>query len=76
MYVCMYVCMYICIWLHLVLVVAGRIFVVSCGIFHCGMWDLSLQRTDSLVMAHELQSTQTSVAAAHRLSCAPQHVGS
>ena len=61
--------MYACIWLHLVLVVAGRIFVMSCGIFHCGMWDLSLQRTDSLVMAQELQSTQTSVAATHRLSC-------
>ena len=28
------------IWLHQVLVVAHKIFVATCGIFNCGMWDL------------------------------------
>ena len=50
--------LYVFIWLPQVLVVAGKIFVVSCKIFavhglsSCGMW--ALEHAGSGVMAHRL----------------------
>ena len=42
---------YVFIWLRWVLVVARGIFIAACGIFHCSVRDLSLQRVGSVVAA-------------------------
>ena len=63
----------LCTWLLQsgYLFLLSNLFILATLDLHCVSWDLSLQHTDSPVVAHGLSScgAQTSVVVAHRLSC-------